>query len=196
MQQMRARIDAKNPFIKLGLCHTYFHRSLSLYRRSQNHDPLLGTRNGSLDEEQILFGAHIYNFQILDRYILVTPVTSHFLTLAHSPWIGSVTDRSTMSEIFVSTMRSRKSGKGPSLDNPGEAMSFRNPGNIDEISDLEQISHFDLLAHLIPCHIVRSEFSQNRKCAFACLGHVPLNGLINPLALLAAEAYLQGIVTV
>src|SRR5687768_5752982 len=108
---MRTRLDAENPFIKLGLCHVNFHRTLPLHRTSKNHDALFGARNSSLDEEQILFSADVYDFQILDRDILIAPMARHFLTLADSPRIRPVTNRPPVSKIFMSAMRSWKPGK-------------------------------------------------------------------------------------
>ena len=61
---------------------------------------------------------------------------------------------------------------------------------------LNKSADFDFLSDLILRDIVQAKFFQNFKSAFAGLGHMALLWLVDPLALLAAEADLQRVVTV
>jgi hypothetical protein len=96
-----------------------------------------------------------------------------------------------MAEIFMRTMRSGKTGERPSLDDAGKTMAFRDTGDIDQITDFEQIGCFDFLSHFIGGDVIKAKLAQYLESALASLAHMTLFGFVDPLGLLAAEANLQ-----
>src|SRR5258706_69014 len=101
-----------------------------------------------------------------------------------------------MTKILVGTMGSWESGERPTLDDAGVTVTFRDPRNIDLVTDLKKIGRFNFLSDLILRDVVEPKFAQHREGAFAGLRHVALGRFIHPLRLLAAKADLQRGVTI
>src|SRR5262245_40752842 len=93
-------------------------------------------------------------------------------------------------------MRTREATEGPPFDYACKAVPFRGSRYIDMIAGLKQVRGLYLLPDLKLRHIVQTKFLQNFEGALPGLGHMALLRLVDSLILLAAEAHLDGVVTV
>src|SRR5262244_3211373 len=208
---MRPRRNAEDLFFKFRMndliCHGllfffcfFGHRRLRLLARLRraldDHHAALRAGNRAFDEEQIILGPDLDDFQVLHRNALVAPMTGHALAFEDAPRVRAVADRAAVTEIFVRAVRARKTGEAPALDDAAEAVALADAGDVDEITRLEEIAGLDLLAELVLAGFVGAKLAQHFECALAGFFKMSLFGLIDALRLAAAEAHLQRVVAV
>src|SRR5690606_37561286 len=67
------------------------------------NDSVLMARNSTLQVKKVILQIPFHDLQILNRFIVSSHVTGHFLLLPDFPWIGTVTNR-TGDAITVTTV--------------------------------------------------------------------------------------------
>ena len=104
--------------------HCMFLLPLCFDRVADEHDAVLGTRNGALDGDQILFAVDLYYFKIENGNALVTILACHLLVLEDSGRAGVCTHGTGLTVNRAYAVCHSQLVAAPSLNNAGISVSL------------------------------------------------------------------------
>src|SRR5262249_45440294 len=111
---------------------------------------------------------HIDDTKMKGSHSFISIVSSHALSLKNTTRIRTVTDRTTVTKIFVGSVRSRETSHTVTLYYSRVAAPLRSPYDVNNFSSLKYLRNQNVAANFVIVYIIDSKFTEDRKWTFSC----------------------------
>ena len=168
---------------------------LRLDRIADEHDSVLGTGNGALHGNKVLFRINLNDREIQHSDLFVTVLTSHLLVFEHTGRAGVCTHGADLAVNRADAVRGAQGVVIPSLNGAGEAAALGDAGHIDLVAGRKSLGR-NQVADIERTAVIQTEFFEMFLGRNAHLGEMAGGGFAEFLFLGVLEAKLNGVIAV
>jgi hypothetical protein len=153
-------------------------------------------RQRARDKYGVIVAEYLYHGQIGNRGSAVAHLTGHSQPFENASGIRTIADRAAMTEVFVSPVRTRETGKMMAFDDPRVTVPFGYTANVDPDTSLEYFSGGEILSQLELSVAGALELAYRNSRRNLALGEMAPCGLAHAGVFFATEGKLDRFVTV